>query len=107
MSAAGTGDPAGQSTPTSIAANGQCFELTAGGHSGCFVVRKHGAQLWVSGAGAVKSKGLTGVGLTIIEETARQSGCDSVAFQTKRPGLVKLAKKQNYKIVGFILEKKL
>lgn len=105
MRDAGLTDPAKRATPVSIAAAGECFSLQVGDSSGVFVIEKTDSKLWISGAGAVKSKGLTGSGLAIIEEIAKQSGLSAVGFQTGRPGLVKLAKQLNYKIVGFIMEK--
>lgn len=105
MQAAGLTDPDKRATPGSIAAAGECFALQVGDDKGVFVVEKNAEKLWISGAGAVKSKGLTGAGLSIIEEIAKQSGLVSVGFQTGRPGLVKLSKKQGYKIVGVIMEK--
>lgn len=105
LEAAAMPDPARQSTPASIAGSGECFRLTADGSEGVFVLQRKGAGLWVSGAGAVQSKGLTGTGLQVVEQIAKQSDCQTVGFQTGRPGLVKLARKQGYRVVGFIMEK--
>jgi len=105
MNAAGLASPDGLATPESIAKNGECFELTHGAQSGVFVVEKNGARLWVSGAAAVASAGLVGVGLPVIEEIGRQSRCECVGFQTGRRGLARLARKQGYRVVGFIMEK--
>lgn len=105
MAAAGVADPAGHSTPESIAANGDCYRLRDGESEGVFVLEKHGEQLWVSGAGAVGSKGLAANGMKLVQAMAQQSGLSTVAFQTGRPGLVKLAKKQGFRVVGFIMEK--
>lgn len=98
-------DPAKRSTPASIAKSGECFRLTADGSEGVFVLQRQGDRLRITGAGAVKSKGLTGTGLQVIEQIAKRSGCQAVDFQTARPGLVRLAKKQGFKVVGFIMEK--
>lgn len=106
MHAAGLIDPAGVDTPSTIAATGETFALSTPGGRGVFVTKKRGRQLWISGAGAVGSTGLAQCGLDMIEAIARQSDCDTVAFQTARPGLVRIAKKQGYRITGFILEKK-
>lgn len=105
LRAAGLADPAKRATAESIAAAGECFELKDGVSTGVFVLEKQGAVMWISGAGAVASAGLTAPGLAIIKAMAAQAGCGSVGFQTGRPGLVKLAKKQGYKVVGFIMEK--
>lgn len=106
MRRAGLADPAGLHTPETIAACGQCFELSTGRGKGVFVAEKRGAQLWIHGAGASGGAGLAFDGLGIVETLAAQAGCDSVAFQTGRPGLARIAKKQGYRITGFILEKK-
>lgn len=105
LEAAAMPDPAKRSTPASIAESGECFSLTANGSEGVFVLNRRGGGLWISGAGAVKSEGLTGTGLQVIEQIAKQSDCQRVGFQTARPGLVKLARKQGFKVVGFIMEK--
>lgn len=107
MTAARLQDPARLSTPDSIAENGDCFSLEVGGHSGVFVVRKKGGQLWVSGAAALASKGLAAAGLDVMQAIAAQTDCDTVGFQTARPGLVRIAKKQGFAVVGFILEKRI
>lgn len=98
-------DPAKRSTPASIAGSGECFQLTADGSEGVFVLQRQGDRLRITGAGAVKSQGLTGIGLQVIEQIAKRSDCRAVDFQTARLGLVKLARKQGYRVVGFIMEK--
>ena len=105
MTAAGMADPARRMAPADVAASGECFELDIDGVKGVFVIKKQADRLWISGAGAVGSRGLTAPGLAVIEAAALQSGCVSVGFQTRRPGLVKLAKKQGYRIRGYIMEK--
>lgn len=105
LEAARMPDPAKRSTPASIAESGECFQLTADGSEGVFVLQRQGERLWISGAGAVKSEGLTGTGLQVIEQIAKQSGCQTVGFQTSRPGLTRLARKQGFKVVGVIMEK--
>jgi hypothetical protein len=107
MAAAGLASADGIATPDTIAAAGECFKLTFGPHEGVFALERHGSRMWISGAGAVETAGLTVVGLPVIEAISRQVRCDRVGFQTARPGLVKLAKKQGYRIKGFILEKEL
>lgn len=106
MRGAGLVDPAGIATPETIAAKGHAFELTTAGGTGVFVVEKRGNQLWVHGAGATGATHLTADGLGVIEAIAKQAGCDRVAFQTARRGLVRLAAKQGYRVTGFILEKR-
>lgn len=105
LAAAGLADPAGWTTPEGIAAAGEAFSLTVGDQSGVFVLEKRGARMWVSGAGAVKTVNLAEPGLQVIAAAAGRAGCSSVGFQTGRAGLVRRAKKQGFRVVGFIMEK--
>ena len=98
-------DPQGTSTPETLAAAGQAFELSAAGGSAVFVVTKKGAQLWIEAAAGHAADDLTAVGLELIEEMARQAGCTEVGFQTARPGLVKKANQRGYQVAGWILKK--
>ncbi len=98
-------DPRGTSTPETLAAAGQAFELIASGGSGVFVVRKDGAQLWVQAAAGAAADDLTAIGLELIEEMARRAQCSEVAFQTMRRGLVKKANQLGYEVAGWILKK--
>lgn len=99
-------DPTGQSTPESLAAAGQAFQLDAGGGSGVFVIKKNGRQLWIEAGVGRSPDDLTELGLQLIEEIARRSDCDEVAFQTARRGLVKKAEMAGYQVAGWILKKK-
>lgn len=99
-------DPTGLHTPESIAQYGECYELETAGGKGVFVAEKRKNQLWIHGAGAVASTGMAAAGLDVVEALADCAGCDSVAFQTGRAGLVRIAKKQGYRITGFIMEKR-
>lgn len=97
-------DPTGKSTPESLAA-GPAFELRTSGGSGVFSLERCGNSLWVTAASGRADDDLTAIGLELIEETARQAGCDEVGFQTARPGLVRKAQKQGYQVAGWILKK--
>lgn len=99
-------DPTGQATPESLAANGQAFQLDAGGGGGVFVVKKNGAQLWIKAASGRSLDDLTAVGLALIEEMARAAGCKEVAFQTGRLGLVKKTAAHGFELCGWIMKKK-
>lgn len=105
MVAAGLVDPAKRATPQSIAAAGRCFELGIDDERGVFVLQNRDGRMWISGAGAVGSKSLTVPGLVGIEAIAKAAECVAVGFHTGRPGLVKIAKKQGYRITGYIMEK--
>lgn len=110
MRAAGLTGATRTVTAEELAAKGIPFRLTTTGGTGVFVVSKCDAQLWVHGAGAVGSKGLTADGLEVIEKIARHAGCTSVGFRTVRRGLVRLACRRGYvakpaESGAFILEK--
>lgn len=105
MREAGLHDPAHGITPETIAASGQGFRLTTAGGEGVFVAEKRGPEMWVHGAASISSKGLTADGLGVIEAMAKTADCNHVAFQTARPGLVRLARKSGYRVTGFIMEK--
>lgn len=106
MKAAHLVDKHAQFTPETLAENGQCFKLTTAGGEGVFVAEKRGNHLWIHGAAGVKSSGLTGVGLVVIEALAKECGAEFVAFETARAGLAKLSKKQGYKVAGMIMKKR-
>jgi hypothetical protein len=106
MTAAGLRDTHGQFTPESIASSGQAFKLTTAGGTGVFVAEKRGNHLWIHGAGGVKTSGLTADGLGVIEALAREIGVEFVAFETKRPGLTRLAKKAGYSVNAVIMTKR-
>lgn len=106
MKAAKLVDKHAQFTPEGLADSGQCFKLTTAGGEGVFVAEKRGNHLWIHGAAGVKSSGLTGVGLVVIEALARESGAEFVVFETERAGLAKLAKKQGYRVSGMIMKKR-
>lgn len=100
-------DPSGMSTPEGIVAGGDCYRLQDGASDCVFVLKKNRDRMWVETARAVKSAGLTRYGFNLAEAMSRESGCQRVGFQTARPGLVKIAKKNGYRVVGVIMEKAL
>lgn len=101
-------DPAGLTTPDTLrdmTARGACFAATAPGAQAVYVVKVDNGRAWVSackGTGPVDWSGLL---LPIIEQQAQ--GLRAVAFQTARRGLVRKAKRQGYRVAGYILEKHL
>lgn len=105
MNQAGLNDPLRGITPKTIAAAGQAFELTNENGTGVFVAEKRGAELWIHGAGSSKTTGLVLDGLAVVEALARASMCTLIAFQTTRPGLVRMAQKNGYRKRAIILEK--
>lgn len=98
-------DPRGTSTPESLAAVGVPFELQTSTGSGVFVLERQGAVLWVTAAAGQAADDLTDIGLSVIEETARQCGCTHVAFQTSRRGLVHKSERRSFEVAGWIMKK--
>ena len=105
MRAAGLRAPLPCDTPEGIAAHGRCFELRTDTGVGVFVLRVKGSVLWVDGAGSRDGHGLTAAGLPLFERIARQTGCDRIAFETGRRGLVRLSQTVGYRVAGYIMEK--
>lgn len=104
--AAGLGDPNRQFTAESLAGSGQAFRLTTGTASGVFVAEVRGNHLWIHGAGAAASSGLTAAGLALFDAMATTAGCEFIAFETARPGLARLAKKNGYRPAAVVMKKK-
>lgn len=105
MKKAGLNDPARGMTPASIASSGHAFELKENGQTGTFVAEKRGPELWIHGAAGDKNMSTTGNIWNVLDKLAGALDCQHVAFQTSRPGLVKIARKHGYKIAAVILEK--
>jgi hypothetical protein len=101
-------DPRGTTAPEDLhhlTTSGQCFAAAADTGQAVYVVKVSNGVAWVSackGGGPVKWREVL---LPIIEQQA--AGCDAVAFQTARRGLVKAAKRQGYEVTGWIMKKKL
>lgn len=104
MHAAGLRAPLECDTAEGIAAHGECFHLDADTGAGVFVLRRKGDVLWVDGAAQTRPGAVTLTGLALFREIARQTGCKKVAFETARPGLVRVSKKAGYRVAGFIME---
>lgn len=103
-------DPDGLATPESVVAAGVPLRLEVeGGHATMVLARRGpGArQLWIEGAVGGGDVDMTAIGLQFIEDTARQAGCEEVAFQTARRGLVRKAARHGYQVHGYILRKAL
>lgn len=104
LRAAGLIDPAGQFTPESLAASGQGFELATDAGKAVFVAQVRGDHLWIHGAGT-SAGAMMGHGLAFADQLAKSSGCRFVAFETARPGLVRIAKKHGYKNTALVMKK--
>lgn len=104
LARAGLTAPLCSDTPERIVAGGECFDLETASGRCAFVVRRDGPVLWIDGAGAVVGQGFTGPGLDLCKEIARQCGCTELAFETSRPGLVRMAREKGFEVVGYILK---
>lgn len=106
LRAAGLRAPLASDTPEQIAAGGDCFSLRTEGGECVFVLRVEGETLWIDGAGATAgSAGMVAAGLQLADQIAMNAGCQEIAFETNRPGLVRESKKQGYEVVGYIMRK--
>lgn len=83
-----------------------CALVDVEGGRFALALMRMGVELWIQAAGG-KGQGMTLEGLPVVEQIARQNGLESVGFQTRRPGLVKLARRAGYEIDAFVLRKKL
>lgn len=85
---------------------GLCFAATLeGGAQMVYVLNVRNGQAWIAAAKGGGPADLTATLLPVIELQA--SELDSVAFQTARPGLVRKAQRQGYRVTGWILKKDL
>lgn len=58
----------------------------------------YGTECYVLAAAGAADIDLTGFGLMLIE--AQAAGLESVAFQTRRPGLIRKAARRGYRLAG-------
>lgn len=107
LSAAGLAAPLSCDTPERIARGGECLELETDGLKAVVVLRRDGPVLWVDGVGRVEGDGLLAMGFDLAKETAAACGCSEVAFETARPGLVKLGVQHGFEVAGHIMKAKI
>lgn len=86
-----------------LAERGQCFEL-GGAADAVYVVNVRNGVAWID---ALKGTGpdLVAVVTELLEHQAE--GCQALAFQTARPGLVRQAARHGWKVAGWIMRKEL
>ncbi|ELW9447688.1 hypothetical protein QZM43_09755 [Burkholderia orbicola] len=83
----------------SMTAAGRCFVITQDGRDvAAYVLQRQGSECFVLAAAGTVDFDLTAFGLALIE--AHACGLDSVAFQTRRPGLIRKASRLGYRIAG-------
>lgn len=99
-------DPRGMATEADtpgMCQAGLCVEVEQGDGSAVVVIRLENGVAWIDAAA-----GSGGVDLcSAINQAAEELPATSIAFQTRRPGLVKRAQSLGYEITGYILRRKL
>ena len=101
-------DPSGRTSErdlTALTHRGQCFAATAAQAQAVYVLQVENGVAWIAAAKGAGAVPWTDLLLPVIESQAQ--GCAAVAFQTARPGLVRMAKRQGYTVTGWILKKAL
>lgn len=88
-------DPEGQATPDSAAQAGECFALKGQAGEVAFSVNFCGGVAWIVAA-AGGGQAMAAPTLERIERLARANHCFSVAFQTMRAGLRRVALRCGY-----------
>ena len=107
LAASGLQAPLACDTVERIVNGGQCFELETSQGKSAFVLRRDGPVLWVDGAGRIDGAGQLEIGLHLAREIAAKCGCSEVAFETARPGLVKMGVQHGFEVAGYIMKAKI
>jgi hypothetical protein len=83
---------------------GQCFKvLSASGKKvGAYVLQPCGGEVWISAGAGSADFDLTVVMSALIDQQSQDF--DSIAFQTRRRGLVRKARQLGYRIAGEVGE---
>lgn len=88
-----------EETLEGLTAIGRCFVIEADGRPVAgYVLQRQGDECFVLAAAGSVDFDLTDFGLRLIE--AHAAGLSSVAFQTRRPGLVRKAARLGYAVAG-------
>ncbi|CAN0621104.1 conserved protein of unknown function [Burkholderia multivorans] len=89
----------GVDTVASMTAAGRCFVISQDGRDvGAYVLQRQGDECFVLAAQGGADFDVTALLAGVLEGHAR--GLRSIAFQTRRPGLIRKAKKHGYSIAG-------
>lgn len=99
-------DPAGamdQAELQAMCERGVCLRLEQGDQAAVMVIKDQGPVLWIS---ALRGQGLT-TAIAAGEHIARANGKTAIAFQTKRPGLVRQMQRRGYRVSGWIMTKEM
>lgn len=89
-------DPEGKATPESAAQAGECFAIAGKGGEVAISVAFRGGLAWVMAAAGGGDR-MAGPTLDKIERLARGNHCFTVAFQTMRAGLRRVALRRGYR----------
>lgn len=82
-----------------LTACGRCFVIEADGRPVAgYVLQRQGDECYVLAFAGAAQLDLTGLLARLIE--AQAAGLDSIAFQTRRPGLVRKAARLGYRVAG-------
>lgn len=81
-----------------LAGAGPAFLLSAAGGELLLVLQLHlgGRLLWITAACGQAAEDLTRIGLQFVEQIGYLCGCEEVGFNTRRPGLVRKARRLGY-----------
>lgn len=86
--------------PEKVAANGARFVFEEAGQAVCgFVIEARESEAFIMAAGAVGRYDFTRIGLGAIEGMARKE-FETVAFSTRRGGLIRKARRLGYVVDG-------
>lgn len=99
-------DPRGMATEAAIPAmcqTGLSFEVSDSSGAAVVVVRMENGVAWIDAAGGGGGADLC----PAIDAAVAGLPCNSVAFQTKRRGLVRRAEKLGYHVAGYIMRRDL
>ncbi len=86
-----------------MCAAGDCFELSDESGAAVVVVTVRNGIHWIDAAGGGGGRDLAGA----IDATLAAAGARVIGFQTARPGLVRRAKRQGYRVAGYIMRRDL
>ncbi|KWH51809.1 hypothetical protein [Burkholderia cepacia] len=84
-----------------MAANGRAFVIEQDGAPVCaYLLERHGREAFVTAAAGAAGVCLTDLLAQLIE--AQAIGLDSIAFQTRRRGLIRKAIAKGYRVAGHV-----
>jgi hypothetical protein len=101
-------NPRADKTLEALVQGGHCFELTSGAQArAVYILKAKGDQIWIEAAYGAGDVDWTALGLPLIERQARAAGAASIAFETRRPGLVRKSARRGYQVAAYVVRKDL